>query len=278
MAAPGSAQPDTAPATADDTGHSSQIVTFALGSARFGVPIGCVDEIALLGRVEPAAGTAPHLRGLMRIRERVVPLIDLRRRLGMRSLHEEREDLISMLAERRADHIRWLEALERSVREGVRFELATDPHKCAFGRWYDSFRSEDPAFAHHLKKFDEPHKRIHGIAQKCLGLRECGEVDAAVRVIEQTRSGYLSDMLVLFDTAATLLRDRTRELVLVVRGPTGDLGLLVDRVDSVTDIDPGQVEPPPPGQLAGECIDRLVKDPGGSIVRLLDLEAVVADG
>ncbi len=212
----------------------------------------------------------------MRLRDRVIPLVDLRRRLGMPGLDEEREALVTMLAERRADHIRWLEALERSVREGVRFDLATDPHKCAFGRWYDTFRTEDPAFAHHLEKFDEPHRRIHGIATRCLDLRQRGDEAAAIRLVEDTRNGYLSDMLLLFDAAVAMLRDRTRELVMAVRAGTVHAGLLVDRVQSVTSCRPGQEERPPGEGLAGAFVTSLVKLSDGSLVKVLDVEGLVA--
>ena len=83
--------------------------------------------------------------------------MDLRVRLGMIPLKKEIDDLVDLMKQREQDHRKWLEELESSVRQQREFKLATDPHKCAFGKWYDTFTTDNLTLGHALKKFDQPH-------------------------------------------------------------------------------------------------------------------------
>jgi chemotaxis signal transduction protein len=68
------------------------------------------------------------VRGAINLRGRVMPLVDLRKRLGMVSASEETSEFIRLMMQREQDHKNWLAELEASVRERREFKLTTDPH------------------------------------------------------------------------------------------------------------------------------------------------------
>ena len=82
----------------------------------------------------------------------------------MPSLKEENEALCQLMEQRAQDHKRWVQELADSVVQSRRFKLATDPHQCAFGKWYDTYKTDNLLMSSFLKEFDEPHKKIHGMA------------------------------------------------------------------------------------------------------------------
>jgi purine-binding chemotaxis protein CheW len=73
--------PDPIPAATKADG--TQFLTFALGEAASGVAILNVQEIKGFAPVTPIPNTPAWVRGVMNLRGTIVPVIDLRLRLGM---------------------------------------------------------------------------------------------------------------------------------------------------------------------------------------------------
>jgi purine-binding chemotaxis protein CheW len=61
----------------------SQYLTFALGEEEYGVEILKVQEIKGYTAITPIPNTPPHIRGVMNLRGTIVPVVDLRTKLGM---------------------------------------------------------------------------------------------------------------------------------------------------------------------------------------------------
>lgn len=64
---------------------SGKYLTFRLGGGTYGVPVLAVREIIRLCPVTPVANMPPHVRGVINLRGRVIPLVDLRIRFGLDS-------------------------------------------------------------------------------------------------------------------------------------------------------------------------------------------------
>ena len=62
---------------------SAQYLTFALGGEEYGVEILKVQEIRGYSPITPIPNTPPHVMGVMNLRGAIVPVVDLRRTLGM---------------------------------------------------------------------------------------------------------------------------------------------------------------------------------------------------
>jgi purine-binding chemotaxis protein CheW len=117
-------------------------VIFRLGQQPFGLSAFDTREMLALPEVTPIPRAPEYIRGVINLRGEVITLVDLRLRLGLPSSKVEKEELIRLLEQREQDHKNWLGELESSVREKRSFHLTTDPHACAFGRWYDNFKTE----------------------------------------------------------------------------------------------------------------------------------------
>jgi len=264
-------------ATATIEQEATQQVVVRVEDRYFGLPIRLVREMVSMGAVTDLPHVQDHVRGVMNLRGKVIPVVDLRHRLGLTSAEAEVEQLIEMLDQREQDHRNWLTTLERAVTEGEEFKLATDPHKCAFGKWYDAFTTSNLVLANHLKRFDIPHRQIHAIAAECLRRAAKGEGEGAMALIETTRDTTLAHMIELFADLRRLLRETCRTITVVIDAPSGPYAVAVDEVTGVEWLTPAPTE----GELAAdeEANSSMVTSMahGGDsthIVSLLDVESV----
>lgn len=76
--------PDRTDPVADQaTARPGKYLVFSLAGESYGVPVLAVREIIRLCPITPVAGMPPHVRGVINLRGRVIPLIDLRLRFGL---------------------------------------------------------------------------------------------------------------------------------------------------------------------------------------------------
>lgn len=61
----------------------TQLVVFQLGSELYGADISVVREVSPLQRVTRVPRTPKYMEGVTNLRGRVIPVVDLRRRLGL---------------------------------------------------------------------------------------------------------------------------------------------------------------------------------------------------
>jgi purine-binding chemotaxis protein CheW len=82
---------------------SEQVLTFQLGSESYGIPLTHVQEISGYRKVTPLPNTPAWVLGAMNLRGVVVPLLDLRTRLGLpaRDVDPLTVVIVVMLGERR---------------------------------------------------------------------------------------------------------------------------------------------------------------------------------
>lgn len=66
-----------------DGGQTSQVVNFHLGNEEYGLDIKIVQEIILVGSITQVPRVPEYVRGLINLRGKIVPVVDLRLRFGM---------------------------------------------------------------------------------------------------------------------------------------------------------------------------------------------------
>jgi purine-binding chemotaxis protein CheW len=79
-------QPPHAPPATEPHAHRPQpgkYLAFTLAGERYAVPVMAVREIIRLCPITPVAAMPPHVRGVINLRGRVIPLVDLRVRFGL---------------------------------------------------------------------------------------------------------------------------------------------------------------------------------------------------
>ncbi|MGD9571582.1 MAG: chemotaxis protein CheW [Thermoleophilia bacterium] len=68
---------------ADVMGGTRRLVVFTLAGEEYGVPITMVQEIIRHGRPRPIPGGPAHVQGVINLRGRIIPVVDLRARFGL---------------------------------------------------------------------------------------------------------------------------------------------------------------------------------------------------
>jgi len=228
-----------------EDGDETQWVILDLDEKWFGVSIERVRELIMAPEIVELPDTPPFVLGLIKLRESTIPVIDLRKRLGMKSMDETYHELIDTLKARKQDHMNWIAELKLSVKENREFTKQTDPSKCEFGMWYDCFKTDDLVLGSLLKKFDAPHRAIHGIAVKVKRLREEGKAGQAETLIKDTENRDLKTMVNLFDAVIEELSHNRRQVILVADFDGFVCGMMVDRIESVLALSPDEIGPPP---------------------------------
>lgn len=71
-----------APEKSDKEVHC-HLVTFRMGKEEYGVPIGNVQEIIRAVDITQVPGAPDHVRGVINLRGRIIPVVDLRKRFSL---------------------------------------------------------------------------------------------------------------------------------------------------------------------------------------------------
>ncbi len=217
----------------DSVDEMTQQVVLRIDGQLYGIGIGSVREMLELPLITNLPGDTEELRGVINLRGQIITVLDLRKELGVSVSGGGVQHLCDMLDERRKDHENWLSALEKSVEEGVAFTGQTDPHLCAFGRWYDSFEHRDRQVMNSVRRFDVPHKRIHSLAAETQDMLGQGRGEDARQLIHATRDSELQEMISLFELTKATLREGQREVAVVLEYQGSSFAVCVDNVESV---------------------------------------------
>lgn len=202
-----------------------------------------VRELVIQPEVTPVPRVPGYIRGVMNWRGKIIPCIDLRLRLGMPAAEEELGELAGLITARAADHLAWMEELYNSVEEHRPFTLTTDPHACAFGKWYDSFRTNNLTVAALLRKMDAPHKAVHALAARVEDFKAAGNYEQARRLVDSCRETTLARLLDLFTNFEQAIQENHRPVAVIVNTNGALAAVTVDRVEAVEPIDPASIQP-----------------------------------
>lgn len=216
---------------------------FIVKDQKYAFSIKNIKEIITKPKINAAPNLPNYYLGMTKLRNDIVPIISLRKRLNYPTLDQENKELIEMLKLREQDHINWLNELEACVNENREFKLQRDPHLCNFGRWYYSYKSDSFALFSHLQKFEEPHNQIHGIANKVLDTMKTEGKEAAIAIINRVRGFELKKMLNLFQELYKLIENNNRETSIVFYQNNGkQVGFVVDQIDRIIEIPAEDIE------------------------------------
>jgi len=220
-------------------------VIFQVKGRLYAVASGNVREIVILPQVTFIPTMRQEIRGVINLRGKIIPLIDLRLKLGLPSAESDLDDLIQLLRDREQDHQNWLAELEACVRERRQFKMTKDPHACKFGLWHDHFKTDNGLLNMSLKKMDKPHQAIHAVAEEALRQAQAGDIDSAMKTLAARRNGELAELTKLFEEARRLLEENHRELAVVLVRGGKRFAVSIDLVEAVERIPEENIEPMP---------------------------------
>lgn len=218
-------------------------ILFNLDECQYAISCEKVEAMVMLKEVTVIPNLPEHIRGVINLRGHVIHCVDLRVMMGLNALRTDIETFTEMLSERENDHVIWINELEASVKEHREFKLTSDPHACAFGKWYDNFTTSNVVLAVQLRKFDKPHKSIHHSATIVKELVEHDKYEEALTVIEMVKNEDFREMMTLFSQLKTTYAASRHEIAIIIEGSNGrSFGLIVDEVISVEPIHGDSIE------------------------------------
>ncbi|MCL4220885.1 MAG: chemotaxis protein CheW [Phycisphaerales bacterium] len=233
---------------------SDSYLVFEVAGESFAVP---AKAVVRLLQYDPKSlrrpfGGESSILGFLPQAGAIIPALDLRLTLGFTSVEQETKTVVETLSARERDHVAWLDELQASVKEGREFRLTTNPHECAFGKWYDALKADAAALHSFVNgnsalqsifvAFDEPHRKIHNVAVEVRKLVVNKRVTEAMDVIEHAKYGVLRTMVDLFSRARNLISSQRRTLLLVLEHERDHMGLLIDRVLALRMIGPEHLQ------------------------------------
>lgn len=181
-----------------------------------------------------------YVRGIIRIRDKVTTLMDLRLLFDEPPLAKEYHDFSAKMDEGKESHIKWMSTLRECAVENKIFTLSTNSHQCDFGRWYDTYSSPVSAVMKQLKKLEEPHAAIHKEAElfnKYLASPDPNLYKADIEDLIQRADAYLTRIVTCLDGAKQVFNDSFKTMVILLKGDSKrNLGLIVDEIIGVESI------------------------------------------
>lgn len=256
-------------------------VVFRLGNHRLALSAAWVREMAALPEVTVLPGADPHLRGMVDIRGLLMPLMDLRRRLGLPSLSHEAEELIRELDQQEQGHGQWLRQREEAAFQGRPQAAGRDPGQCPFGLWLSRRRAQGGVLAGCLDILDSPHRQAHLAAAQAADPPARGQTKKAAQPLAKAQPGPPTGLSRAVERCRRNLRRPQKEIALVMQHQGSPLALAVDEVEAVEPLAPSGMDwnRADLGQLNQRLVSGVAQRPeGGEMVFLLELTQLLEEG
>jgi purine-binding chemotaxis protein CheW len=280
-AVPAAGEPaaDRPAATAAGEDHE-HLVTFRIGDEEYGIPIVEVQEIIRVPKISTVPNAPPGVVGIASLRNRILPVLDLRTKFGFRPLKSDMDALCDKVRGFQAACAAAVEALRRAADRGEPFDRGLLRGHHAFSRWHDGFTSADRQLLELLAAVRDAFKEAAAAKRAALAFLDAGnlaaaraEADGPVRAAHARLQGAFEKLY-----AGIARQDAERCLVVSVNGTA--VALRVDAVNQVLQAPRRTVESTPaivagsgPGRDQLRGIAKL--DAGKRLIMLLAVDKLV---
>lgn len=260
----------------DSTGETLPHIIFKLKDHKYAISSEFVIHMEALGPVTPMVDMDAHCRGMIIFNGVSVPIYNLRSMFGIGDFGKELE---AMMQQRIQDHEKWVEELERTVLESREFMLTTDPHACAFGKWYDSFESDNSYLNVFLKSIDEPHRKIHQTGDTVKKLMAQSKQDEALAAIKDMKETYFQKTISLLSQVSSAYVEGSKEMLIYYQVDGVLKGIVVDSISDIHVLDDLYGLPEMLQTGENPYIERVAKDPTGksgrdSVIQIINARAI----
>ncbi len=231
-----------------------------------------VVSTSILKEVTPIPKAPKEVRGVIKFREQVIPFVDLRKIFAFKSVEEEIKEFFDLMEARRQDHIYWVNTLENCVKENTKFTLTTDPHACAFGKWYDSYDSKNTnlMFLITFARFNNPHKNVHEIGVKVNHLMLEGKLEEAQKIIDETKDTDFKQMMHLFEDIKEAFKESKREISVILGEGQNNVCISADEIVSIEHLIPADEDWVGKSIIESKYVEGIFKRDDGTPVFLIN--------
>lgn len=235
------------------TDQRRQIFTFFVEDMMFGLN---VENVLMLSQEVNDIQRLPieelGFCGVTKFQGAIVPVLNFAHRVGIPSGMDAKSALLTILTEHENDHVEWLSLLENTIKTGVAYTQITNPKDCAFDKWHRSFDTRDETLKELLESFDEPHKKIHALAEELITLRDNGKQEEALERLAHERTTTLRRLRALFSRARDQIQSGMRQVLLFITldGKTPRYALMIDEINDVLNYTPENYQSSRSGGMA----------------------------
>ncbi len=209
-----------------------QLVSFMVADEEYAFDINQVREILRVDEITEVPNADDYVRGLLTIRNQLLPVLDLRTMLGNTTLvaqfHAEIDKVVS-------DHEKWFLDFKNALEAGTPFNGELDPGRSAFGQWLARERSGD--ISELVKGIKTPYANFFKLGAEALKLAGGNQEEALAFFAEHLvplEKSIKSGFKTLKNTFAENINEFQR--ILVVETGEIHVGLIVDSVNEVVRI------------------------------------------
>lgn len=227
---------------AAENGDSAEInfpyVIFQLFENKFAVNCKYVVSIEKVSKTTEMVNASREVRGISYYKNEPISIFDLRQLFGLMSNNDYIHNVVN-LPQRIQDHEKYAQTLKDCVSSGTPFQLNTDPHKCAFGKWFYSNKNTagtNIEIRRELETVEPYHDKFHETAKLIKDRISVGRLEEAAGYLEEidTLKTYVVNQLNNLNSA---LLKNVSELTIILQLNGKKIGLIIDAAESVENID-----------------------------------------
>lgn len=251
---------------------------FSAGEYLLALPYSDIIQIVDSPTCNAVPQMPPYVRGVIEFMGGPIPLIDTRVRLAQKSRQEDVTALVNTFLQRKQEHLNWIEKLKDAVEHDKEITVEKNPHVCAFGKWYDTYKANTLALASYMSRFDRPHKAIHNLAVQSEQLIRAGQKQQAKALIHAAEQNELKTLVALFDGFEEQMRQSYQEYAVVVNHKGQKYSLAIDTVKYFEKLDDIVYDVPLTGDINNKVILGIGRKKVGATtdeVMLLNLETLI---
>jgi len=257
--------------------EEEQLVSFRVAEDEYAFHIEKVREILKVSSITAVPNVPDYVIGLFTIRNHLLPILDLRRLLGMPTLLTERHARMDRAME---EDRAWAENLRHTLASGSAFTAGGDAKQTSAGRWLEDYRTSSVEVESLVKQIKRVRGQMYDAAAAMLKVLQKSGRDAALAEFE-IRVMPLSDLSRdtfgrLKTSMESCITEDQRALVVEAGGMT--IGYQVDWVDEVLRI-PRAIIDKTPAMATSErrelkAVARM--DEGERLIMIMDESALVS--
>ncbi|WP_111977855.1 CZB domain-containing protein [Algibacillus agarilyticus] len=190
------------------------------------------------------------------------PIYDLGIAMNKQSTQKTNQVLIDILHKGEKEHAHWLDLLEDAIGNKQVFSQPTDPIQTEFGKWYDTFNSQNVDLIDVLQKMQAPRQQLFNAASQVIALNNDGETQKALQLLTQERNGSLATIKRLFETAREHVKASYKPVTVftTIDGRQPSLGFVVDNVEDSLHVEDEEIRELKDLEVHTGAIDGRVKN------------------
>jgi len=196
-----------------------------------------IKEILKYPNIKPLAESSEYIKGIISHKDKIIPILEVRKLLGFESFETEQINLLNNL---KKYHLSWIDEYESALKDGKTFTKALDPHKCELGMWIDEtircMRCNHEGYTDIIKNFVAPyHNALHNDGKTFLAKNDQDAIEEQLKTIKYMGNKTIEGLQKLEDEIDRLCRSFEQLIICDIDGI--DVGFIVDSVAGLHQLD-----------------------------------------